>query len=429
MTKPILISLAPNNFWDDTLLALLNFFCPFFWKKGKAISCLENQFKKLFAVPYIFSFHTGRAALQVGLEALKFPKGSEILLQAFSCVVVSNSVRFAGLKPVFVDVKPHSFSLDPLDLEKKITSKTKAIILQNLFGIPDDITEIQVVAKKHHLKIIEDGAQALGATYKGRKIGQFGEFAFFSFGSDKVISSTNGGMLITKNKNLAKEIKKIYQAINFPDYWWIFKQLFYPLACSLVVLTYFWLPVGKFSLGKVILVGLQKLGLLEKQVKENEKKGKPFKDYYPKKLPNVLAILALHQLKKIDKFNIKRRKIAQYYFRQLKKIKGLQFFNLNKLKKGIYLRFPLKVVHAQELRNFCQKRKIILGTWYDKVIAPRGTSLKKIGYKLGSCPVAEKLIKDIINLPTFPKMSMKDARRVVSCLEEFYENRNRRNQK
>lgn len=421
MSKPILIGLAPNNFPGDAFLALLNLFWPFSWKKGKAIAVLENQFKKLFAVPYAFSFNSGRSALQMGLKALNLPKGSEVLLQGFSCVVVANSIRFAGLKPVFVDINQNSFSIDIDDLQKKITPETKAIILQNLFGIPDKVDKIQILAKKHRLMIVEDCAQALGATYRGKKLGQFGKFAFFSFGRDKVISSTFGGMLITKDKNLANNIKKNYQQLEFPNRFWIFKQLLHPIIFSLIVSTYFYLSIGKFSLGKIILFGLQKMKLLDFPVKKEEKEGKSITDY-PKRLPNALAELALEQIKKLNKFNKKRIKIAQYYFKHLKNKKSLQLFKLNQLKEGIYLRFPVIADSPKKLIEFCKKRKIILGNWYDNVIAPKGTNLKKVGYKPGSCPRAEALCQNIINLPTSPKMSIIDAKRVINCLRDFYEN-------
>lgn len=416
MNKPILTGLAPNNFPDDIFSALLNLLRPFSWKEGKAIALLENQFKKLFAVPYAYSFNSGRSALQTGLKALNLPKGSEVLLQAFSCVVVANSIRFAGLKPVFVDISQDSFSPDIDDLQKKITPKTKAIILQNLFGVPDKIDKIQILAKKHQLLIIEDCAQALGATYKKKKLGQFGKFAFFSFGRDKVISSTFGGMLITGDKNLADEIKTQYQKFNFPDCFWIFKQLLHPVIFSLIIPTYFFLELGKFSLGKGILFILQKTGLLDLPVKKEEKEGKPIKDY-PKRLPNALAVLALNQLKKLDKFNKKRIKIAQYYCQKIKNIKSIQ-------RGGIYLRFPLVVDNPVKLMEFTKKRKIILGNWYNSVIAPKGTNLKKIGYKTGTCPWAEKLSQKIINLPTGPKMSIMDAKRIINTLRDFYETRN-----
>ncbi len=417
--KPVIISLSPNTFPDDVFLAVNQLFFPFSWKKGEAIGKIEQKFKEYFKVPFAFSFNSGRSALQVGLQALALPKGSEVILQAFSCVVVANSVRFAGLKPVFVDIRKNSFSLDVVDLEKKITSKTKAIIVQNLFGIPDDLQKILKIAKKHKLILIEDCAQSLGATFGKKKIGQFGKFAFFSSGRDKVISSVFGGVLITGDKFLAARVKRIYQKLDFPSSFWIFKQLGHPIIFSLVIPAYFCFRIGKFSLGKGILFLMQKIGLLDFPVKRKEKIGEKLKDY-PKKLPNGLATLLLKQFNKLEEFNKKRPKIAQYYINNLSSMKNIQFPKLLKDYRPIFLRFPILVEKQEKLLKFAKKRKIILGNWYSKVIAPKGTNLKRVGYKLGSCPNAERAVKKVINLPTYPKMSLSDAERVIGCLKKFY---------
>lgn len=416
-------NLIPNITKEDKLLALKNICWSFSWKEGRAINQLEEKFKEYFKVPCAFSFNSGRSALFVGLQALNLPRGSEILLQAFSCVVVANSIKAAGLKPIFVDIAKNSFSLDLKDLQKKITSETKAILLQNLFGYPDEMEKIQAIAQKNKLIIIEDCAQALGATCKRKKLGLFGQFAFFSFGRDKVISATFGGMLITRNKDLAEEIKKIYRNLAYPDNFWTFKQLLHPLAFSLILPAYFLLRIGKFSLGKGILFLLQKSGLLDLPVKESEKQGVMSSDY-PKKLPNALALLALNQFKKLNQFNRKRIKIAQYYYQRLAHINLVQLFRFSKLKQPIFLRFPLMVKNNQALHRFSKDKGIILGNWYDQVIAPKGTNLLKIGYPKGSCPKAEELTKIIINLPTYPKMTPSDARRVIDCLLEFFKKEN-----
>lgn len=416
--KAIAIGLSPNNFFDDTWLGFKTIFSFDKWKKGKSIQLIEKKFKDYFTTPFAFSFNSGRSALMVGLKALGLPKDSQVLLQAFSCVVVPNSIRYAGLKPVFVDIKAGSFGLDPSDFEKKITPDSKVVIVQNLFGIPDDLEKIMPIVKKHKLILVEDCAQSLGGVYQGKKLGELGKFSFFSFGRDKVISSTFGGMLITKDKGFAEKVDKIYQDLPFPKSFWIFRQLLHPVAFSLIVPTYFLLKIGKFSFGKGLLFLLQITGLLDFPVKNKEKQCQLIADY-PKRLPNALAVLSVNQFNKLDYFNKKRKLIAQYYLENLLSIKSVQLSNLSNLNEFILLRFPILVNQPKALSKYFKRNNIILGDWYDQVIAPKGTDLNKAGF-LDDCPEASKAAKRIINLPTYPKMNLKDAERIVSLLKEFY---------
>lgn len=414
--KTIASGLAPNYFFDDVLLAVKMLFNPFAWKKGKAISSIKEKFRKYFQTNHVFCFNSGRSALAVGLKALNLPPASEVLLQAFSCVVVANSIKYAGLKPVFVDIGKNSFGLDINDLQNKITPKTKAIITQNLFGIPDDYKKILAIVKKHKLILIEDCAQSLGASYNGKKLGLFGKFAFFSFGREKVISSTFGGVLITNNDILAGNIKRIYKKIPYPNLFWIFKQILHPIVFPIITPTYFVLKIGKFSIGKGILFCFQKLHLLDFPVSQKEKEG--IFDYsFIKKLPNALAVLADNQFKKLEIFNKKRIKLAQYYYKNLKSIKSIQLPKISKDYQPIYLRFPLRFTRAQQLTDFAYKKNIFLSSWYDNVIAPGDVDLKVAGYK--KCPNAEGAVKTVINLPTYPKMTIKDAQRVTDCILNY----------
>lgn len=414
--KTIASGLAPNYFFDDVLLAVKTLFNPFGWKEGKAIAFVKEKFRKYFKTKHVFCFNSGRSALAVGLKALNLPPESEVLLQAFSCVVVVNSINYVGLKPVFVDIGKNSFGLDIDDLQKKITPKTKVIITQNLFGIPDDYKKILPIVNEHKLILIEDCAQSLGSLYNGKKLGLFGKFAIFSFGREKVISSTFGGVLITSDDILAGSIEKIYKKIPYPGSYWIFKQILHPIVFSVVIPTYFMLRMGKFSIGKGILFSLQKLHLIDFSVSEKEKKG-TFNDSFIGKIPNALAVLADNQFKKLEKFNKKRIKFAQYYFKNLKSIKSIQLPKIDNDYQPIFLRFPLRFANAKQLDNFAYKRNIYFSNWYDNVIAPGDVDLKAINYK--KCPNAEKAVKTIINLPTYPKMAIKDAQRVIDCIQDF----------
>jgi hypothetical protein len=139
-----------------------------------------------------------------------------------------------------------------------------------------------------------------------KKVGTFGDAAFFSFGRDKIISSVYGGMLITKNSDLAEKIDAEYKKIPFPSHFWVFQQLMHPIVFALS------LPLYGIGVGKFIILFMQKLHFLSKAVTATERiGGKP--EYFPKRLPEALANLALSQFKRLEKFNAHRREIANYY--------------------------------------------------------------------------------------------------------------------
>src|SRR4030043_1069325 len=161
---PISISLSPNTERDDVRLALKTIFRPWLWKRGKAILELEEEFKKYLGVKYAFSFNSGRSSLMAILKVLNLEKGSEVLLQAFTCNAAVNPIIWTGLKPVFVDVNEKTFNMDAEDLRKKITLRRdsgqapRVVMVQHTFGLSADMDEILEICQKNNLILIEDCA-------------------------------------------------------------------------------------------------------------------------------------------------------------------------------------------------------------------------------------------------------------------------------
>src|SRR3989344_3390858 len=183
--KIISCALSPNTEIDDVFLALQTICTPWKWKYGKAIDKVE---KKLGAI----TFNSGRSAFLALLEAFDIGEGDEVSVQAFTCVAVPNSVLWAGAKPVFADID-ETYNIDPKDIEKKITKKTKAIVVQHAFVIPADMNAILALSKKHNVFVIEDFAHTMSIPMRG-------DAAFFSFGRDKVLSSVWGGAASISSK-------------------------------------------------------------------------------------------------------------------------------------------------------------------------------------------------------------------------------------
>lgn len=412
--KPISISLSPNVQKDDLHLALKLSFQPRRWKKGKEIKEFETQFKNYLGVKYAVSFNSGRSSLFAIFKALNLPEGSDILLQAFTCNAVPNPILWAKLNPIYVDCG-NDFNIDIEDLKQEIrrrqTSSESAniLVIQHTFGLPTNMDEIMKIAKEHNLIVIEDCAHSLGAEYCGRKVGTFGDAAFFSFSRDKVISCVYGGMAVTNNDKIGRKLEQLQKEFGMPSSYWIKQQLSHP-----ILLYYIILPIYYFlDLGKIFLILSQWLHFLSKAVSWQEKRGlKP--QYFPKALPNTLAIMAQNQFNKLDKFNLHRKKLAQFYFNELRDTKFIMPPN-----DGIFLRFAVQHPKAHEIiYEAWHKQNMLLGDWYTAPIAPDDTQIDQIKYVAGSCHNAEKLAKQTLNLPTHINISMEDAKKIVNFLKK-----------
>lgn len=412
MKRPIAISLSPNTFKKDILIAVKLLLSPWGYQKGEKIKLLEQWFRTYFTVSFAISFNSGRAALYIILKALGVGNGDEVLLQAFTCVAVPNSVIWTGATPVYIDIDS-SYTLDIKSLEKRISKKTKAIIVQHTFGIPANLVQIRRVAKKYKLFVIEDCAHVIGGTIKNKKLGTFGDVSFFSFGRDKAFSCVFGGIAVTNNKELGKKIRSLQKQLEYPSFFWTAQQLFHPILFSLVLPFY-----NSSFIGKGMLVVFQKLHLLSFPVESKEKIG-AMPPHSIKKLPNALAVLAILQLKRISDVNEKRKEICLRYTQELVPL-GLHIL----IRKDVFfLRFPFLVDARDDMLRFFRAKNIYLGNWYSNVIDPKRVDFKKIFYIPGSCQRAEHAAKKIINLPTYPAMSEEDVEKVIATLKVYVRNK------
>ncbi|HEX8965049.1 MAG TPA: aminotransferase class I/II-fold pyridoxal phosphate-dependent enzyme [Patescibacteria group bacterium] len=406
--RPIALGLSPNTQSDDIALALRQIVMPWNYTKGTAVAELERWFKQYFQTEAAITFTNARSGLYAILSNLGIGKGDEVIVQAFTCVVVPNPILATGAKVIYVDVTKN-LSIDTKDLEKKISKKTKAIIVQHTFAMPAEIEKIIKIAKAYGIYVIEDVAHSIGAEYKNKKLGTFGIASIFSLGRDKAFSSVFGGVVITKDRNLAQKLKVFQRQKPYPKPFWIFQQLLHPLAFSIILPLY-----DTLRLGKIILVILQKLHLLSFPVESAEKRGK----FYPssiRKYPNALAVLALHQLKKVASYNHKRKVITNQYL----KITDELHMNTPAKKDEVLLRFPIFIEKPFAARQYFKQFSIYLGDWYANVIDPRDTNFSAVGYVRGSCPQAEYLARRIVNLPTYPAMEDNDINKVIEVLRSY----------
>lgn len=406
--KIISPSISPNTQKDDVILALSGIFKFWEYKKGSNNKSLEDWFCSFFKVSYAISFNSARASLFAILNACNLKKEDEVILQAFTCTVVPNAVIASGATPIYVDMN-NSFTIDTNDLEKKISKNTKVIIIQHTFGISSNMDDILKIAKRNNILAIEDVAHTIGGEYKNKKLGTLGDAAIFSFGRDKAFSSVFGGIVITNNKILGEKIKNFQKESKYPSNFWIFQQLFHPIAFSIILPLY-----NFFSLGKILLVFFQKLNLLSFPVSTKEKKGK-FSIDLIKRFPDALSRLALLQLSKISLYNNRRKEIAAKYKKVCTDLK----IETEDYKDSFLLRFPILIKDPIKMYEFFRKEQIHLGNWYSNIFDPKGIEYSVIFYKKGSCPNAEKIAQKIVNLPMNPTLTDKDLNKVINTLKNY----------
>jgi len=177
--------------------------------QGPRVRQFEEAFARLCGTPHAVATNTGTAALHVALLALDLGPEAEVITTPLSCIASANPILFQGAWPVFADVEPETYNLDVADVEKRITPRTRAILPVHLFGHPVDLDPLLELARLHRLSVIEDASQATGALYKGRPVGGFGDVGCFSLYANKIITSGEGGMIVTGNAELARRMAAV----------------------------------------------------------------------------------------------------------------------------------------------------------------------------------------------------------------------------
>jgi len=395
----IFTDFAPNESWNDAWVAIKMLLQPWQWKKGKNVVLAKKKLKMYFPSEDIFFFLTGRSALFQFFRSLALPKQTEILVQAFTCEAVVLPILANKLKPVYVDIESKSYSMAYEDLKRKFTKNAKVLILQHTFGlIPADREKILEFAKEHHLFVVEDLAHGFKHQSISKQISSNAVY-LLSFGRSKALSSVFGGCLITTNSILAQKLKLIEKNLIYPTNSFIATCLLYKPLSMIIKSTY---PF----LGKIIhrLVKIAKL--LPPEITGKEKRGE-FDHLLNKKLPNALAYLLLHQLKKIDQIWKKRKVTTEFY----------EMYFQQKTNAPSLIRFPILVNDPLRLIKKARRKKIFLGRWYEQPVAPKELDLDRVGYRLGSCPHAEEVCRQIVNLPT--TIAKEEAVKLVKTLNDI----------
>jgi perosamine synthetase len=400
--------LGGTTTWGDCLTGLRYLIDIRRLVRGEAIDHYERTFARQIGVNHAVSFSAGRVGLYGVLRALGVGPGDEVLLQVPTHVVVANAVRYVGAQPVYVDCRLDTYNMDLAQLERRITSKSKVVVLQHTFGLPVDLAEVMGIVRRHRLELIEDCVHSLGSTYEGRQVGSFGRAAFFSTEETKTISSTMGGVVVTDDEALAERLRRFQAECSWPS-----RSLVAQYVLKLILYQLLTQPnLHRYTRTLYELLGSRN-PLPDATTAQERRGARP--TVYEQRFSNAQAALALRQLRRLDSNLRHRRQIVELYERRLAE---LGFFLPTQPAKAnaAFLRYPVWV----DDREVVVKRMAphaILGRWFTSVLEEAGSPLDG-DYEPGSCPSAEAASIHLVNLPTHLRVRADDVEAIVSVLAE-----------
>lgn len=348
----------------------------------------ESRFAEICDVRHAVSFGAGRMALYAILEALDIGPGDEVIIPAFTCVVVPNAILYRGAVPIYVDIEPRSFNIDVSKIDAAITPRTKALYAQHTFGVPCDIAALREIAVRHRLPIIEDAAHALGAKYRGRPVGSLTEVAFFSTDRSKVINTHLGGVVTTSDPDLAGRIRAIQTKSRFLD-----------AATTRRLIATFLVEYVCFA-PKILWIGRIAYGLLARAgmlfyFSDEMRTSIPDKYPFPCSLSSAQAKLGLSQLDRLSTNIRHRRSIADWLESRVR----WYGYSIQDAGEGAWLRYSFMVRDRARFEK-AFSRRFDLGIWFTSVVSGRQDNLQEVKYHAGSCPVAEFAADHVVNFPT-----------------------------
>ncbi|GMB09125.1 UDP-4-amino-4,6-dideoxy-N-acetyl-beta-L-altrosamine transaminase [Thermolongibacillus altinsuensis] len=363
---------------DDDIEAVVEVLKGDYLTTGPYVSKFEQAVAQYVGAKYAVAFSNGTAALHGACFAAGIVQGDEVITTPMTFAASANCVLYQGGTPVFADIDEKTYNIDPNKIEEKITNKTKAIIPVDFTGQPVELERILEIAKKYNLVVIEDAAHALGATYKGRKIGSISDMTMFSFHPVKHITSGEGGIITTNNKEYYEKL------LQFRSH-----------------------------------------GITREKDKLNECHGPWYYEMqflgYNYRMTDIQAALGTSQLKKIDKFIELRRKYVAMYneaFKDMDEIitpfqheDGESSWHLYIIR----LKLDQLTASRREIFEALQQQNIGVNVHYIPVYFQ--PYYQQLGYKKGICPNAEKLYEEMITLPLFPAMSEKDVNDVIKAVK------------
>jgi dTDP-4-amino-4,6-dideoxygalactose transaminase len=300
----------------------------------------------------------GRTAFYYILKALELPAGSEIVLPALTFWVVPELARVAGLKVVFADVDPATFTMDPGALEQAITPATRAVVPTHLYGLPCDMSAIMAIANRHNLRVIEDCAHALGATVGGKPVGTFGDAGFFSFQTLKPLNCYGGGLALVRDAAVAARVRMLAEAAPWPDQKRVDNRLLVGRLQRIFIKPWVFTISAFPILWASSLVGANPDVYLWEKIRPLD----PMPDAYTERFPNVQATIGLAALDAFDGWTEETRRHAQVMNQALGSLPGIVVPHVPADRTHVYYQYCVYGPQRDELVVRCVRRGIDIET-------------------------------------------------------------------
>jgi len=339
--------------------------------KGESIKKFEEEFGKYVGTKYALAVNSGTSALHLSLIASGIKAGDYVVTTPASFIATANAIVYIGAKPIFSDISPETYNIDPYILEEKIKKykkKVKAIIPVHLYGYPCDMDHILEIAERYDIKVLEDACQAHGAMYKGKRVGSLGIAGAFSFYPSKNMTVCgDGGMVTTNSEDIAKIVESLRDVGRSKDS------------------SYFHERIG-----------------------------------YTARMNTINAAIGRIQLKHLEEWNEKRRKIAKEYN---KKLAGIGDLILppkeNSNIKPVYHLYVIRTKYRDQLKEYLEKNGIECGIHYPLPIHLQ-MPYRQMGFRERMFPNAEKWAEEVLSLPMHPNLTEDDIEYIVTRVDNFF---------
>jgi len=354
---------------------------------GEEVENFEKEVADFCGTKYAISVNSGTDALFLSLKALGIGPGDEVITTSFTFIATAEVITNCGAKPVFVDIDPKTFNIDPSKIEKAITKRTKAIIPVHLFGQMADMPEIMRIAKKYKLSVVEDAAQAVSAKInfqfpisnfqtnskfqnskqEWKMAGSIGDVGCFSFFPSKNLGAYgDGGMVVTNDEKLAEKVRLLKNHGSSP------KEKYLNLI------------LGTNS-----------------------------------RLDSIQAAILRVKLKYLSKWSKKRVQIASYYTTQLNQLNGPIPPYIASGRTHIFHQYTIRTKFRDKLQKYLKEQGIPTMIYYPLSLHLQ-PALKALSYKIGDFPEAEKAAKEVLSLPIYPELKKEEQNLIIEKVKEFY---------
>jgi len=336
---------------------------------GPKIVEFEEEIARFVGAKYAIAVNSGTSGLHLSVIAAGIKEGDEVITTPFSFIASANCILYAKARPQFVDIDPVTLNMDPWKIEERITKRTKAILPVHVFGVPCEMDIIENIARRHNLTIIEDACEAIGAKYKGRKVGTIGLTGIFAFYPNKQMTTGEGGVIVTNKKSIADVLKSLRNQ-------------------------------GRSKNGRWL---------------SHERLG------YNYRLSDIHAALGISQLKRIDEILKKREEVARYYIECLKDIKEIELPSVPEHTEVSWFVFVIRLrngftkKHRDRIMQLLMEKGIECGNYFPPIhLQPFCRRL--FGYKKGDYPVCEAVSERTIALPFFNNLKKEQIEYVSESL-------------